>query len=215
MMAKTYDGQTARFLAAVATCMPPLSGDVMQQWINSPQDLKKALSRLALFVDADERFKEKAILALAATAQVSAIERFVAAEKFRPGKTTDGVEIAWLSGDFERHFLGKTETSVAPAVLHIYRLLQDSSDATILTELGVVTETTLAHFWELLKKRGRVRPGSLPVNECATFAYIRDKNGVLWNVSAHWNANDSGWVMLACSITSRNERHSGYEVVSR
>lgn len=44
MTTKTFDGQTARFLAAVATCMPSLQGDVMQGWIDNPKALKKALA---------------------------------------------------------------------------------------------------------------------------------------------------------------------------
>lgn len=46
MTTKTYDGQTARFIASVATCIPPLSGDVMQGWIDNPQALKKVLGGL-------------------------------------------------------------------------------------------------------------------------------------------------------------------------
>ncbi|MFC1623604.1 hypothetical protein ACFL05_00595 [Patescibacteria group bacterium] len=42
---KTYDRQTASFLAAVATCMPrDLSGDVMQCWIENPTALQKVLA---------------------------------------------------------------------------------------------------------------------------------------------------------------------------
>ncbi len=47
MTTKTYDGQTARFIASVATCMPALSGEVMQGWIDNPQALKKFLRGLS------------------------------------------------------------------------------------------------------------------------------------------------------------------------
>lgn len=46
MTTKTFDGQTAKFLATVATCMPPLSGDVMQGWIDNPSALKGFLGGL-------------------------------------------------------------------------------------------------------------------------------------------------------------------------
>lgn len=46
MTTKTYDGQTARLIASVATCMPPLSGEVMQGWIDNPQALKNFLGGL-------------------------------------------------------------------------------------------------------------------------------------------------------------------------
>lgn len=35
--AKTYDRQTATFLAVVGQNMPELSGDVMQGWIENPK----------------------------------------------------------------------------------------------------------------------------------------------------------------------------------
>ena len=44
-MEKTYDGQTAAFLAAVATCMPRnMSSEVMQGWITDLTGLKKILA---------------------------------------------------------------------------------------------------------------------------------------------------------------------------
>ena len=44
MTQNTYHPQTARFIASVATCMPPLSSEVMQGWIDNPQAIKKLLS---------------------------------------------------------------------------------------------------------------------------------------------------------------------------
>lgn len=44
MSEKTFDGQTASFLVAVANCMPRnISGGVMQGWVQNPTDLKKVL----------------------------------------------------------------------------------------------------------------------------------------------------------------------------
>lgn len=44
---KTYDGQTASFLAVVATCMPKnLNGETMQGWIEKPKALQKFLGGL-------------------------------------------------------------------------------------------------------------------------------------------------------------------------
>lgn len=44
MTAKTYDRQTAKFLAVVGENMPELSGDVMQGWIQNPKAVQKVLS---------------------------------------------------------------------------------------------------------------------------------------------------------------------------
>lgn len=46
MTTKTLDQQTARFIASIATCLPSLSGDIMQDWIDSPQALKNFLGGL-------------------------------------------------------------------------------------------------------------------------------------------------------------------------
>ena len=43
MTAKTYDRQTAKFLAVVGESMPELSGEVMQGWIQNPRAVQKAL----------------------------------------------------------------------------------------------------------------------------------------------------------------------------
>ncbi|HUW71901.1 MAG TPA: hypothetical protein VMV66_01755 [Candidatus Humimicrobiaceae bacterium] len=43
MAAKTYDRQTAKFLAVVGENMPELSGDTMQRWIQDPKAVQKAL----------------------------------------------------------------------------------------------------------------------------------------------------------------------------
>jgi hypothetical protein len=46
MTTKTLDQQTARFIASMATCLPSLSSEIMQGWIDNPQGLKKYLSGL-------------------------------------------------------------------------------------------------------------------------------------------------------------------------
>jgi hypothetical protein len=43
MKAKTFDRQTAKFLAVVGENMPELSGDVMQGWIENPKSVQKVL----------------------------------------------------------------------------------------------------------------------------------------------------------------------------
>lgn len=43
MTQKTYDPQTAKFIAVVVENMPRMSADVMQRWIQNPAALKKVL----------------------------------------------------------------------------------------------------------------------------------------------------------------------------
>ena len=157
----------------------------------------------------------KKLLALVTTAEVTSNESFVVAEKFREGETTDGVKIAWVGGNFKQHLLGKTETSVAPATLRIYKLKEDSFDAPVLAELGDTAETTLAHFWELLKKQGRGQKGKLLVNGYANIAYIRDASGTRWAVSAYWCAGLDGWFVEAYPVTDPIRWLADRPVISR
>ena len=50
--AKTYDRQTATFLAVVGQNMPEISSDIMQGWIENPKALQKALRTALLPPDA-------------------------------------------------------------------------------------------------------------------------------------------------------------------
>ena len=57
MTAKTYDRQTAKFLAVVGENMPELSGDVMQGWIQNPKAVQKALRNAFCSSEEPSRFK--------------------------------------------------------------------------------------------------------------------------------------------------------------
>ena len=46
MTQKTYDPQTAKFIAVVVENMPRMSANVMQGWIQNPTALKKVLAGL-------------------------------------------------------------------------------------------------------------------------------------------------------------------------
>jgi len=126
------------------------------------------------------------------TIEVAGVTSFVAKDKFREGKATDGVKIAWLGSNFENNFLGKTEQNVAPATLRIQKLKKDSLDTPIISELGDTAETTLAQLWELLKLQGSGQGGKLLVNGRANIAYIRDKNDLLSAVLAYCYADCGG-----------------------
>lgn len=156
----------------------------------------------------------KKILTLVTTVRIAAGGRFVVAEKFRIGET-DGVKIAWLGDNFKTNFLDKIEENVKAAELKIHRLEQDLLDAPIIAELGDVAETTLADFWELLKKQGLGQKGGLLTNGYANIAYIRDTNDELWAVRADWGAGSGGWSVEACSVTDPIRWSAGLQVVSR
>jgi|GEM_PF-757151 len=149
------------------------------------------------------------------TIEVASIASFIANKKFREGKTTDGVKIAWLGSNVKENFLGKTEADVARAILRIQKLKENSLDTPILTELGDTAETALAQLWELLKKQGSGKKGKLLVDGWANIAYIRDKNNVLWAVHAFWNSDHVGWVVEASSVGNPIRWSTDVQFVSR
>ena len=210
MTTKTYDGQTARFLASVATCMPPLHADVMQGWIDNPLILKNALSGLNQSIAGARN-----LLDPVTTVEVAGIVSFIVKEKFRERKTTDGVKVAWVGSNFENNFLGKIEKDITPTTLRIQKLKKDSSDALIIAELGDTHETTFAHFWELLKKQGSGQEGPFLVGGYMNIAYIRDKNKVLWAVNAKWDSYAVGWSVEALSVVGPIRWYAGVQIVSR
>jgi len=109
-----------------------------------------------------------------------AVAQFVATEKFRPGKTTDGIKVGRLGASFKEHLLPKVESDeVAAEELAVNKLLKGSRDSAIITALGgeEKIEINLGQFWEFLKTADQ---------NFWYVAYIRDTEGVLWAVGAHW-----------------------------
>jgi len=157
----------------------------------------------------------KKLLDPVTTSEVAGVVSFIAKDKFREGKTTDSVKIAWLGSNFENNFLGKTEKDVAPATLRIQKLKEASLDTPILAELGDRAETTLAQLWELMKLQGSGQNGVLLVNGYANIFYVRDKNDVLWAVYALWYSVSDGWDVGADSVEHPRRWDVDNRVVSR
>jgi len=51
MVTKTYDRQTAKFLAVLGENMPEVSSDIMQEWIENPKALQAVLRNVLCSVD--------------------------------------------------------------------------------------------------------------------------------------------------------------------
>ena len=189
------------------------NADAVANGINNDPDY---LARLVMFATSTTKFvDEQSLLEAITTAEVPSIASFVAKEKFRSGKEIDGVKIYWLGDNFKENFLNKKETDIAPATLRIQKLKNSSLDTPILAELGDKAETTMAHFWELLKQQGSGQKGNLLVNGYANIAYIRDENGVLWAVCAYWSSGRDGWDVVADAVECPDEWNADDQVVSR
>ncbi len=134
---------------------------------NRASDIKTAAVKLLEFVR---------------TVSLAAVDKFVAAEKFRLGKTIDGIKVGWLGDNFKAGFLSKIEEQTPALEIREHELLKNSRDPAIITELGgeEKVEITLGQFWEFLKTADR---------RFWYVAYIRDTKDVLWAVDADWHSD--------------------------
>jgi hypothetical protein len=178
MSAKAFCKKTA---AAIGWFIQNLPSQIDDAWLDNPDATKEHLkifakppvkSRLA-----DEIEK---ILERLSTAQIPAVQEFVAETKFRVGETVDGITVGWLGGNFKQNFLSKTEGAIAGEELAVNNLLKNSKDPAIIIELGgeEMVEVSLGQFWEYLKTADRT---------LWHVVYIRDVNNVLWAVHADWD----------------------------
>lgn len=130
-------------------------------------------------------------------------EKFVAKDKFRL-KENGGI-CSGFGSNFTDWFLsgdGKIEDPIAETTLHYAKLRKASVDGPIIAELGgeVKAETTLSEMFSLMEKQKNGEDGVLLNNGWANIFYIRDQNGILRAVSAHWY--DDGWFVGADSVES-------------
>ena len=155
----------------------------------------------------------KKLLEFVGTVPTIAVARFATSEKFRKGKTVDGVTISWLGQNFIDNFGGLVETNVDAAELKMNRLLQSALDLPENDEPGIIMElrgkhkSKLAQFHQILAHKQRTKDFSWIV------AYVRDKNGILWAVDAFWDGG--GWRVGANSVDSPDGWHAGDQVMSR
>lgn len=125
------------------------------------------------------------------------------------------VKIAFIGDNFANNFVSKVEEDVPAGVLNINKLLRDSLDAPIITELGERHETYLADLWAFLEKQPGGEKGFLMNNGYANIFYIRDIHGKLWAVYADWSSDDGGWHLRAGSVGPSHRWLAGDQVVSR
>jgi hypothetical protein len=176
------------------------------QWaIRNP---KKAI---ALFVSAVANQTEEVtqkLLDYVTAIKTVAIEKFVAADHFKAGETADGVKIAFLSDNFKKLFLPKTEEDVEAADIKVHRLTRNSQDLGIRAEIGEANEEIkLAHLWQVLKAHRDGKVGDWFVG------YIIGTDGKLWAVSAYWCRD--GWYLDAVSVEHPSPWCAGRRVCSR
>ena len=106
------------------------------------------------------------------------------------------------------------EEPTAESELVIHKLSENLLDAEIVYKLGGISkmEVTLSELYVLLVKQGVGQNGVLLTDGYANIAYIRDVNGNLRAVIAHW---DGGWYLDVGQITDPDRFVAGRRVVSR
>jgi len=185
-----------------------------RQWV-----IGNTETAIALFAKAvKNRPKEAKLLEYIGFFQLPAIKKFVTAEKFREGKTTDGVRIAFINYKFRTHFLPIVEENVYAMRMRNQKLCRNSLDTPIVTEIGgeEKAQTHLAQIWELLKRQGTGKPleCGLLVNGNANIFYVRDINGVLCAVSANWSDFIDCWSVETLPVSISREWCADSQVIS-
>ncbi len=153
---------------------------------------------------------DSAILVSATTA------RFVAKDRFKLKK--DGGICSYLGDNFKAWFLkgeGKIEEPFVGSTICSKKLLQNSLDGPIITELGgqAKAETTLTEMFSEMAKQPSGGEGALLNNGWWNIFYIRDLKGVLRAVGVRWRGG--GWCVGADSVKGPLAWVAGFLVFSR
>lgn len=134
----------------------------------------------------------EAFLTEVGTIPVPHIATFVAEQKFREGKKTNGVLIRELGEGFKR-LLGIEKMDIAPATLRIKSPMKSVLGEVVHEEIGD-TNIALAHFWEHLKL-SKPDPASMVIAPC----YDQF-------VFACWRVDRAGCFIDAVPVTNRRFR---------
>ena len=145
--------------------------------------------------------------------QTIGVEEFVAKEKFIEGRKVDGVSIICLGGNFKKILPDIVEYGVKTARLKIHTLLKAAVDFPpqgedgIVAELGREYEITLAHFFQILAYKQKMKDFTWVIG------YIRVKN-VPYVVYSFWYSDSEGWYVDVSRASCPHEWQSGFEVAA-
>ncbi len=194
MIAKTYDRQTAKFLAVVGENMPELSGDVMQGWIQNPKGVQKVLKEAFCPPEATPKFKIWKTIKLGTGLKT--------ADDFCEALKDDGFNI----GDWANDILGKPAFKTATEEIEV-----DLVKVTV-TELGFKKGARRDQIYKRVKELGlelcppevgpqlRLQYQDQPNGEWALIGmepiadsggnlhvfYVKRNDSELWLYSSYW-----------------------------
>lgn len=221
MSAKTFDSQTAKFLAVVGENMPNISDVHMQRWIEHPKDLQHVLREALLPSETCELAPapqpEPLIIPVGTTVVSPTTVPFAAKDHFVVNtKPSAPVRIASLWGD-TAWFTEKVEYPFRGSTLKYGKLSRWSVDGPMIAELGgeEQAETTLTELFALMSAQPNGKSGPLLTDGRVNIFYIKDATGSLSAVHVRWHAIDGGWHVNASSVTYPCEWHDGSRVFFR
>lgn len=202
---ETYHKQTAKFLSSIATCMPKLSNNVMEGWIDNPKALQKVLKE-ALCPPEEER-----ILEFLGTVDIPATKKkkFVVKKKFITDTSHKAeVKISYLGCDFKEWFLSKTEEPIERVKkLHygrLTRLFFDNFDKMSIANIAILSgeekaqATSFTEIFSLLERQPNGECGVLLNNGGVNIFNVHDIDEVLREVCMIWYWD--GWSICTNAI---------------
>lgn len=201
------DPKGTKFMSVVGAAYDKnrLTEDEAQR-VNEAKGLSDLIDRFI----AENRHEVPPLLMPVTKVSVTGSERFVANKA-----ALKAANVGWTGSNFDQYFLNHSEESVGDASLAIHRLEKASLDAPIRKELGTEREeTTLTHFFALLREQSKGQAGPLLTNGYANIAYIKGNNGNLWAVSASWYSAYRYWRVRANSVEDPDAWLAGYQVLS-
>lgn len=214
-MSKDMLGSLTRALVAVPQKWLGLLLDIVNKLMSN--DGETFYRELAKFVRnwkmVAETAKDNLLSVISDNIVILATERFVAKDHFKKGNAG----IYWIGDNFKEWFIDKMEDARSESFITSLKLLRNSRDIPIITELGgeEKCETTLAEMFEMLKRQHDGREGDLLVNGYANIFYICDKDDTLRAVYAFWDAGGGGWFVSAFLVEDPYGWDAGGQVVSR
>lgn len=202
MLTKTFNKQTARFLATVATCMPSLSSDVMQGWITNPEALKEALRALSPPVTEQLLYSEFAETRLLKAVNKSTLQaRTNSFDLAKFYQTRTGLYVFDVFIDcFDLKFVGSSSRRLYMTA----HLKANACDTDIRRELSEMHLSRLEDIASFIKRQSGGRLGFLLNNGCVNIFYVKGKNGEIFAVPIRWDAKDGDWCVGAWTIDSGN-----------
>jgi len=222
-MSKTFNRQTAKFLAVLAENVPTLSGDEMQEWIQDPKELQKLLSGLSLSATPNgvslseikgvgRSFEDYSCL----TGSVS----FSALEKqptinYRTNYPQDSRAFVYFTANAEKEYRNLEEGPVPRSCLTYDYFKGKISDSHILKE--EISDDSVykgqegckimwANIVRLLKEQVGGKAGHLLNNGKNNIFYYQEPENYFHYVCISWDASHNRWLVKlyrVCDILQR------------